>query len=200
MNISEESPSQTTPQPGPSYAQHAPPQTSVTHATDPRRKSPVLACMLSMMPGLGQVYVGYYQRGFIHAIVVAILITVLASNSLLQLTPLVAIFLAFFGLYNIIDAGRRATLYNQVLAGGSDIELPEDFKSPTIGGSIFGGLALLVIGFVMLLNTRFGVSLEWLEEWWPAIVMIFGAYLLMKALKERSTAQQDIQSEDSSDF
>ena len=189
MNVAEEIPSQAAPPPGPSHSQYAPPQPPVIHATDPRRKSPALACILSLMPGLGQVYVGYYQRGFIHAIVVAILITVLASNSLRELTPLAAIFLAFFCLYNIIDAGRRATLYNQVLAGGSDIELPEDFKTPSIGGSIFGGVTLLAIGFIILLNTRFGVSLEWLEEWWPAAIMVFGAYLLMKALKERSASQ-----------
>ena len=42
---------------------------------DSRRKSPGLACFLSLMPGLGQVYVGYYQRGFVHAAVVAALIT-----------------------------------------------------------------------------------------------------------------------------
>ena len=33
---------------------------------DPRRKSPVLALVLSLMPGLGQVYVGYYNQGFIN--------------------------------------------------------------------------------------------------------------------------------------
>jgi len=38
---------------------------------DTRRKSPAIAAILSMMPGLGQVYVGYYQRGFVHAVVVA---------------------------------------------------------------------------------------------------------------------------------
>ena len=200
MNVAENTTDQAAPQTEPSYAQYPTPQPAVIHSADPRRKSPALACMLSVMPGLGQVYVGYYQRGFIHAIVVAILITVLASNTLRELTPLAAIFLAFFALYNIIDAGRRAMLYNQVLAGGSDIELPEDFKSPTIGGSIFGGLALLTVGFLILLNTRFGFSLDWLEEWWPAGIMLFGAYLLVKALKERSEAQKIIPSDDSSDF
>jgi hypothetical protein len=120
-----------------------------------------------------------------------------ASNTLAeQLLPMIALFLTFFWLYNIIDAGRRATLYNEVLAGGTSIELPEDFKAPSIGGSIFGGLSLLVVGFILLLNTRFGVSLEWLEEWWPVAVMIFGAYLLAKALKERAAEQQSASGED----
>ena len=36
---------------------------------DARYKSPMLAGFLSVMPGLGQVYVGYYQVGFVHAII-----------------------------------------------------------------------------------------------------------------------------------
>ena len=40
-------------------------------AGDQRRKSPTLAALLSLMPGLGQVYVGYYQQGFIDIAVAA---------------------------------------------------------------------------------------------------------------------------------
>ena len=101
---------------------------------DPRRKSPLFATFLSAMPGLGQVYVGYYQRGFIHAIVVSTLIALLAAD-LGPLTPLASLFLAFFWLYNIVDAGRRALLYNEALAGRTGIELPEDFKTPALQGS-----------------------------------------------------------------
>ena len=103
--------------------------------------SPAVACCLSAMPGLGQVYVGYYQRGFLHAIVVAGLIAILASGEPGALTPLFGLFLAFFWLYNMIDAARRATLYNQALAGGHEPDLPADFESPGLGGSqrpVFG--------------------------------------------------------------
>ena len=31
---------------------------------DPRRKSPALAAVLSVIPGVGQLYIGYYVRGF----------------------------------------------------------------------------------------------------------------------------------------
>src|SRR5580765_3468184 len=84
---------------------------------DTRSKSPALAAILSMMPGLRQVYVGYYQRGFVHAAVVASLITILSSNTVERLSPLFGLFLTFFWLYNIIDAARRASLYNDALAG-----------------------------------------------------------------------------------
>src|SRR5881296_1004126 len=164
----------------------APPQPRLR---DTRSKSPALAAVLSMMPGLGQVYVGYYQRGFVHAAVVATLVTILASGTLDRLNPLFALFMAFFWLYNIIDAARRASLYNDALAGNPSIELPQDFKTPEFRGSIFGGAALIVGGFILLLHTRFGVSLEWVEEWWPVAPMVFGAYLLARAIQDRRTSR-----------
>jgi len=118
---------------------------AATATADSRRKSPFLACLLSAFPGLGQVYVGYYQRGFIHVAVVAVLITLLA-NDLGPLIPLAGIFLAFFWLYNVIDAGRRAALYNEVLDGRTDIELPQDLKTPAIGGSGMGGALVGLVG------------------------------------------------------
>lgn len=178
------------PRPQPAHPQphaHAPAQPYMATG-DPRQKSPFLAGLLSAVPGLGQVYVGYYQRGFIHALVVAALIALLSSEALDALIPLGAIFLGFFWLYNIIDAGRRASLYNQALAGVADIELPEDFKMPGFRGSVAGGLAIAAAGVILLLHTRFDVSLAWLEEWWPAGLVLFGAYLVWKAWQDRPKA------------
>jgi TM2 domain-containing membrane protein YozV len=152
---------------------------------DPRRKSSLFASFLSVMPGLGQVYVGYYQRGFIHAIVVSTLIALLATD-IGPLAPLAGLFLAFFWLYNIVDAGRRALLYNEALAGRTGIELPEDFKTPGLQGSIPGGLAIAAVGAVLLSHTLFGVSLEWVNDWWPAALIAFGIYLVARSVLSRS--------------
>jgi hypothetical protein len=174
----------TTPQHEP--RRHATPAPAVRQipVRDPREKSVPLACILSLMPGLGQVYVGYYQRGFIHSLVVAALITALSTNDLRDLTPLFAMFLCFFWLYNVIDAGRRASLYNQALLGSESIELPRDFALP-LRGSVWGGLLLIAAGGILLSNTRFGISLEWVEEWWPVAPILFGIYLLVKAIQDR---------------
>ncbi|MCZ6725893.1 MAG: DUF5668 domain-containing protein [Acidobacteria bacterium] len=163
------------------------PQPMQIAAHDPRHKSPFLASLLSMVPGLGQVYVGYYQRGFIHVLVVASLITLLASGPG-ALAPLAGIFLGFFWLYNIVDAGRRAALYNEALAGRTGIEPPQDFATPALGGSVVGGTVVALVGFVLLLNTRFGVSLDWLDEWWPMALIAFGAYLIYKARQDKAAA------------
>ncbi len=147
---------------------------------DPRGKSPVLAALLSLMPGLGQVYVGYYVLGFTNILVIASLITLLA-HGLGDLTPLAALFLAFYWLYNVVDASRRASFYNQALAGLGPMELPKDIQMPGTGGSLFGGIALIVLGGLALAYTRFNVSMVWLERWWPAVLVILGAYLIFKS-------------------
>jgi hypothetical protein len=153
-------------------------------AADPRRKQPLLACVLSLMPGLGQIYVGYYRRGFVHAVVVGTLLTILASGNASGMQPLVGMFLAFFWLYNVIDAGRRAALYNYALDGIGRVDLPEDLAMPGMRGSIAGGLALIAIGGILLSNTLFDVSLRWLEDYWPLAPILFGVYLVGKALLE----------------
>jgi hypothetical protein len=136
------------------------------------------------MPGLGQIYLGSYQRGFIHVGVFAGLIACLSSGAAHGLEPLFGIMLAFFYLYNIVDAARRATLYNVALQGGQ-IPVPEDFKMPTGRSSLVGGLFLTGIGLLLLLNTRFDYSLDWLADWWPLFIMLAGASIVYRAVKER---------------
>ena len=165
-------------------AAEQPPRTSI--ANDPLRRSPFLATVLSFMPGLGQVYVGYYQLGFVHAIVFSVILALLATGDLGPLIPLLSVFLGFFWLYNVVDAGRRAILVNEALAGRGSFELPKDFTAPGLQGTLLGGGILVAIGLLILARTLFGVSLEWIESWWPVAIVAFGAYLIFKARSEDS--------------
>ncbi len=154
-------------------------QTWANRLRDPRRKSSALAILMSLMPGLGQIYVGHYMRGFIHILVIASLITLLA-NGAGTLSPLAGLGMAFFWMYNMVDAGRRATHFNQRVdaqAGGS---LPEDIDFPSSGGSLAGGALLIALGIVFLMHTRFDWQFYWIEEWWPLGFMILGGYLVYK--------------------
>ncbi len=174
------------------------PTYSTVVADDPRRKSPLLASFLSAMPGLGQVYVGYYQRGFAHLLTVAGTIAVLNTRSLHNneaLVPAVAFFLVFFWLYNIIDAGRRASFYNYALAGGTDINLPQDLGAP-MSGSIAGGVVAIAVGALLLSHTLLDFSMDWLEEWWPMAIIGFGVFLVYRARQDQaknSTAAHDLE-------
>lgn len=154
----------------------------------------MLAGLLSLLPGAGQIYVGYYKLGFIHNFVfgAAVVLLAAAGNTAIEpLAPALGIFLAFFVIYNVVDAGRRATLYNLALDGVAGIDLPDmdmDLSLPNLGGSIAGGVVLIVLGVVLLSNTLFGIPLDWLAAWWPVIPLGLGVHLLHKALKERQAA------------
>lgn len=148
---------------------------------DPRRKSPVLAAMLAVIPGVGQLYIGYYMRGITTAaaFMAAVMLGAVVGGSLLPVSIMSSIFIWVF---NLIDAGRMAALYNHAAAGSDVIEMPEDFKLPAIGGSILGGAALLMFGGIALSNTAFDYSLQWLEDWWPVFPLALGLYLLVRGV------------------
>lgn len=166
------------PVPDATYAGH--PDRRDRFLDDPRKKSVWVASLLSLMPGLGQVYVGYYPEGFknIAVICASIAIAVLLED---DGGPIVGLFIAFYWLHNIIDAGRRASLYNQALAGLRPMDLPEDVKyEPRLPGSFAGGVALIVAGLVLASHTLAGLSLEWVRDWWPVALIIVGAWLVYK--------------------
>jgi hypothetical protein len=161
---------------------------------DPRRKSSFIAALLSFVPGLGQVYVGYYRRGFINILVFGSVFSLLVStNGNLPFTPLGIMFLVFFEFYNIIDASRRATLFNLSLEGIEQIDLPDELtnKPMAINGSYLLGAVLVIGGAIALSNTLFGITLQWLEYWWPVAPIGFGLYLVYLAWKDKQEESGD---------
>ena len=173
------------------HAGHAPYAAPAGAAAGRQRKSPVLAGLLSLMPGAGQIYVGYYKLGFIHNIIFGMNIAFLAAANpyVSRLLPAASIFLAFFVIYNIVDASRRATCYNLALDGVEGIELPSlnDASLPfqNLRGSVGGGVILIAVGAILLSNTLLGIPLDWLAAWWPVAPLGLGVHLLAKGLKER---------------
>ena len=151
-----------------------------------RRKSAGLAAVLSLFPGLGQVYVGALRRGFTYAGIFSGFIVLLSSGAAEGIEPAVAMMLAFFYLYNMFDAARMANLFNDTADGATLEDLRRDFLAG-IGqrGSIAGGIALLGGGILFLLHTWFDVSLEWLHDWWPLVPIGFGAWLLWAGIRDR---------------
>ena len=161
-------------------------------APDPRFRSPFLAAFLSLVPGLGQIYVGYYNRGFVNPLVVGGILSLLILSANAPEPPfwfpLAIMFLVFFWLYNIIDAFRRAVMYNLALDGVENIQLPDDLTAPSFGGSLFGGVVLVLVGGSILLHTRFGLPIEVFEQWWPIVPIAFGAYLIVRDRMDKQKA------------
>jgi TM2 domain-containing membrane protein YozV len=159
------------------------PYSSYPWSQDMRRKSPILAGLLSLLPGLGQIYVGYYLQGFVNVIVVGATIS-LMQGRLGDLMPLAAFFLVFYWLFNVIDASRRALFYNEVMAGTDPKEFPENFRMPGSQGTLVGGVVMIVLGGVALSHTLFNIPLDWLEDWWPVALVIGGVLLLLQSTRK----------------
>ncbi len=145
-------------------------------------KVPALAGFLcGIMPGLGHVYVGYFQLGVTIALVFAGCITALSLGVQKGMEPLFGLTIAFTYLFGIVDAVRRASMYNRYLEGlGADVAPPE-MVSPGWGGSRAGGIVLIVLGAILALETMFDIELEWLADVWPLGLIGLGIWLFLKA-------------------
>ena len=102
------------------------------------------------------------------------------------LEPFLGIFIGFWWIFCMLDAHRRATLYNLALEGGRAPDLPRDLELPGMGGGMASGVTLVVIGVLLLLHTRFEMDLEWVEEWWPLALVLFGGWLIHKARRQKA--------------
>lgn len=182
-------------QPSPDFHQAPQPESRwnrrppATFIADPRRKHPLLAIALSAMPGLGQIYVGYYQQGITLVIIAGSLLTVTSrtwSFGLQEFEPLLVMATVFTWLYSCVDAGRRASLYNQALSGLRPMDLPENQRTPEWHGSLVGGACLVLFGVVLFFHTMFDMPMEWVTRWWPLALVLVGAWLVYASIQSRA--------------
>jgi hypothetical protein len=163
-----------------------PPPPAYSRRDLPLKSTPFTVVLSAIMPGLGQVYVGYYKQAFTYIIIFASVITLLASGDVNGMEPLLGIFLGYFYFYQLIDAGRKASLYNQVLERGEAADLAVG-ELPDSGGAMFGGWVLMIVGIFALANTVFDVSLQWLEDWWPLGLVAAGGWLIYRSRQDRGS-------------
>ncbi len=173
--------------PQPELTREIPPRGRDGRRRDLPYKVPFLAGFLSgILPGLGQIYVGYYQVGMVLAATFAGVITLLSSGEIDGLEPFFGIMLGFVWLYGIIDGARRAQAVNLALDGYGEDPLPSNLTLPAVGGSRTGGIILVVLGVILVLRTGFDLRLDWLEDWWPLLLVGLGAWLLYRSRQEDS--------------
>ena len=109
----------------------------------------------------------------------------LSSGAFDGVEPPIALFMAFYWLYNVVDAVRRASLYNQALVGLRAMDLPDDVPSPMPlrMGSLGGGILLVAVGLILFTHTMFNWSLRWVGDWWPIGLVAVGVWLIAGDLK-----------------
>ena len=139
-------------------------------------KSPVAAALLSLFPGLGQVYNG--QTGKAFTFFGAWVACMFAA---IQIDPMpFALMIPFAYLFNLVDAWRSAERINQRFLGGKAEPEEETIESPVWGG------ALVVIGAVLLASNLGWIDLDRLRRYWPVLLIAAGVFFIERSLKAKN--------------
>jgi hypothetical protein len=158
-------------------------ETAVPLSDPLTRKNPLLAGFLSLFPGMGNVYNGLYMRGLTFFLIIASLIAVADQTN----NQLFGFGVAFFWLFNVLDAYRQATLINFGYA--QDLGMTDLPKHPRASqGGLMAGIILTLIGLIAFLDRFFIIDLEWLIDFWPVALMGIGLWLIVAAIRDRRKA------------
>jgi hypothetical protein len=161
----------------------------VRAALPPGAKNPGAAGVLGIIPGLGHLYLGLNQRGAILFGIWVLLIS-LASHSHMN-GPFPGILIPFWMVYSIIDAVQQTRAINATGAPMPGI-LGEE-KPVKVSGSLTAGILLVLIGAFLLLNNLVTIDLSFLNDWWPALLVLFGAWQIFSYWKgKQDSARTDV--------
>ena len=170
-----------TPQPAAPPAPVLPPALPVAPMT-PYRRSPGLATILSMVPGVGHLYLGLYERAAAIFLVFALGIWL---GDTADIGPFIGIFAWFFGLF---DAYRQAQAINL----GLEVEpLLRRRRTRPMHASLGFGVFLVIVGALILWNQFYPIDFSFLELWWPLILVLGGVYLIARYLLQQRRRQQE---------
>jgi hypothetical protein len=138
--------------------------------------SPALAFFLGMIPGVGAIYNGQYAKGLVHAIVWGLLMSIATSRAANGLEPIFVMLVIAWWAYMAFEAHRTA----QRLQAG---EAVDEYSSlvPMRGRgdqAPVAGVALVVLGTLLLLHTLELLDFDRVARYWPVLVIALGVYLL----------------------
>jgi TM2 domain-containing membrane protein YozV len=138
--------------------------------------SPPLAFFLGLIPGVGAIYNGQYAKGLVHALIVGLMISILNSSAVRGMEPIFAILLMVWWFYMAMEAYHTA---RKRQAGEPVDEYSSliDFRNHK-GQVPVAGIALIVLGVLLLLHTLDFLNFEYMVRYWPALLIVAGVYLL----------------------
>ncbi|MEQ1886470.1 MAG: DUF5668 domain-containing protein [Bryobacteraceae bacterium] len=138
--------------------------------------SPALAFFLGMIPGVGAVYNGQYAKGLIHVIIVGALIGIIDSGEARSFEPLFGLLLAGFWFYMAFEAYHTAKRRN---LGQPLVEFPGFGGHPEQPSRFpIGPVVLIGLGLLFLLNNLDLLDIRKAMKYWPAALIVYGAYML----------------------
>lgn len=153
----------------------------------PLLKRPFVAGVLSLFPGIGNVYNGLYLRGILFFTVIACLLALGSEKG--QEHSVLGFVIAFVWIFNVLDAYRQARLINYGYA--QDLGQEDLPKIPKAGqGGLLAGILLIILGVVASLQLYLGIDLSWTLRYWPLGILAFGAYLVVAWARERRRREE----------
>jgi TM2 domain-containing membrane protein YozV len=139
--------------------------------------SPGLAFFLGWIPGVGAIYNGQYAKGLVHAVLWGVLVSVTANSSASRgLEPLFGMLIAVWEFYMAFEAyhtARKRRIGEPVDEYSSLIDLKGGRGQVPVAG-----IALIVLGILLLLHTLDLLNFEYVARYWPVLLIAAGAYLL----------------------
>jgi hypothetical protein len=161
--------------PGAPMAPGTPIVQGVPRAAVPRASHPSIAFMLGLVPGLGAVYNGEYNKALIHIVVFAAIIVGLSSDIGDSGEVTLSLLLAGFVFYMAFDAMRTAKARS---IGQVTIDPLESWsKERPIGPIILIGL-----GALFLLNNFSWFAFYRVRQLWPLILIGVGILMFRNRL------------------
>jgi hypothetical protein len=134
------------------------------------KRSPSLAVFLSLVPGLGHIYVGQSAKGFLIG-----LSFVMAIHMAAEVAGPFGILIPFILLYAMVDAHRAAVEVNRIVAAGG---IPP--KDPDFGLTRWWGYILIGLGVLFTLDNFDLFDLEWIVRLWPLGLIALGIFILKR--------------------
>ena len=150
----------------------------------PQEKSPLLAAVLSCVPGLGNIYNGLYARGISFAIAFVVLVRIASTIHRDQEVAMIVPTMIFFFFFNVFDAYRQANLIN--LGYGTDpaVAAHQAQQEPG-GGLLVPGILLTALGTFSVLDRYLNIYVWDVLDHWPIPALLLGIYLIWRSIQAR---------------
>src|SRR5256885_457896 len=148
-----------------------------------RSNSPLVATLLSFVPGLGAAYNGQTSKAIVHFAIFA------SFFQMAVVTNGVTFFvLGVFGtwLFAAVDACRTAQLMRAGLAPDAE---EDAITRQLYGNPIAWGVTLVTLGLIFLGHTLLGLQFP-VRRTLPVALVILGAYMLFDYLKRRRRREE----------
>ncbi len=153
----------------------------VVPATGP---SPALAVILAVFfPfGVASVYLGQYAKGLAHMIIFAVLVWA-ASGSGSAAETLFGLGIAFYYVYQIIDAHRSAKALQLGQPAPDPFGLSRTFSAGEkvdVSRLPVGAVVLIIIGVLFLLHNAGLFRMWWIGHLWPLVLIGLGVWMFLR--------------------